>query len=80
MVSKGRTLIEGEHLHCSTEVVLVLLRGVLSSLRSDSSGGSERGLEVAVMGLPGVVMPSVELVLNLVALVEDPWMFMWVLR
>ena len=72
--------MEEEYLHCSMEVVRVLLRGVLSSLRSDSSGGSERGLEVAVMGLPGVVMPSVEVVLSLVVLVEVPWMFMWVLR
>ena len=58
----------------------MLPRVVLSSLQSDSFGGSERGLEVAVMGLPGVVMPSVELVLGLVALVELPWVFMWVLR
>ena len=29
-----------------------------ASLLSDSSGGSERGLEDAVKGLPGVLVPS----------------------
>lgn len=30
----------------------------LASLKSDSSGGSERGLEVAVSGLPGGLVSS----------------------
>jgi hypothetical protein len=72
-------------IHCSMELILVLRRGLEDpalSLFSDSSGGSESGLEVVVKGLPGGLVPSaVEAAAELLTLFarEILFMFRWIL-
>lgn len=63
---------------CSVEPVLTLRRGLdadlLASLLSDSSGGSDKGLDVAVKGLDGTLAsPAIlsEFIPNLVNLVRN---------
>jgi hypothetical protein len=54
------------HIRCSCEPILVLRRGLEpldlapTSLHSDSSGGSDSGLDVVVNGLPGGLVFSAE--------------------
>ena len=63
------------------ELILALLRGleaVTLSLLSDSSGGSERGLDVVVNGLPGGLVPSaVEAAAELLTLLARAMLFMF---
>lgn len=82
---RGVRLGAQKNIHCSIELVLVLRRGLdvpALSLFSDSSGGSDRGLDVVVKGLPGGLVPSaVEAAAELVTLFarEILFMFKWIL-